>query len=325
MKSLPKMIENYTKRISWTRNTLIGLLVILFTIPLTVLAVKHQFDIRSRAESPPDTPTLAQPTNNSTNVGVNPRFNWADSVGATSYRIYLTASDTSSWQWYTNGNSSNASWNSSSGWVKAYSGALTPPTNLANEVSYRWAVIATNSSGSSPPSAVWTFTTISVGGGASPTPTVTPTPTITPAPTSTTSVPAKPSLAAPTNNSTNVGVNPRFNWADSARATMYRIYLAPNSTTSWSWYKLVSTSNTEWANGSDWVKYSTSSANPPTNLSNNTTYKWAVIAINSAGSSPASDTWKFTTVPAGGVVTPTPTTTPTPTVAPTPAALAVFC
>jgi lipase (class 2) len=92
--------------------------------------------------------------------------------------------------------------------------------------------------------------------------------------------PSAPSLASPANGATGVALSPIVNWNASPNTTYYRLQVSTNSSFSTITFD-------------DTVITTTSRQIPQ--LANSTTYYWRVNARNSAGSSPWSGVWSFTT------------------------------
>jgi hypothetical protein len=96
----------------------------------------------------------------------------------------------------------------------------------------------------------------------------------------TTSLPAKPTLAAPTNTATQQPTTVTLTWSPAARATVYAVY--------------VSTSNDLSAPIVNGASTTTTSYKVTGLTGGGITYYWAIRAINAAGYTP-SDTWSFST------------------------------
>ncbi|HWR35740.1 MAG TPA: putative Ig domain-containing protein, partial [Clostridia bacterium] len=93
--------------------------------------------------TPPPAVTLSVPTNSATDQALSPTLTWMPATGATSYDVYLGASNPPALL------ASNVAGNS---YVPG--SALTPGT------AYSWKIVARNSDGASPDSAVWSFSTV---------------------------------------------------------------------------------------------------------------------------------------------------------------------
>ncbi len=128
--------------------------------------------------------------------------------------------------------------------------------NLGNSTTYFWRAAGRNAGGTGPWSDVWRFTTV-------------------PAP------PLAPVLLTPLNHAKAVADNPVFTWEKSEYATLYRFQIAEDSA---------------FAN----ILFERADLPLPTygvsGLDPAKTYFWHVQAINSAGASPWSEAWRFTTV-----------------------------
>jgi len=95
-----------------------------------------------------------------------------------------------------------------------------------------------------------------------------------------TGIPSAPTLSSPANEATGTAVSMTLAWNSSAGATSYTLQVSKNSTF------------TEIINHLDL----TATTYTLSNLNNNTTYYWRVLAKNSTGSSGWSSVWSFTTV-----------------------------
>lgn len=125
---------------------------------------------------------------------------------------------------------------------------------------YYWRVNATGPTGTSGWSASWNFQT---GNNA----------------------PPAPLLSSPPNNATNVSLTPTLSWNAASGADYYHIQ--------------VSTSNTFSTTVVDVTGITGTGYSVPSGiLFNNMTYYWRVNANNNGGSSPWSDIWGFSTIPA---------------------------
>lgn len=148
-------------------------------------------------------------------------------------------------------------------------------------------------SGSTPPTTTVAPTTTTTTTTVAPT-TTTAAPTTTIAPTTTTvattTVPVAPttiapspipgafSKSAPVNGATNVSRRPTLTWTASASATSYQVCISASQTCS------------------SWSNAGTSTSAVVSNLRGRTTYYWQVRALNSSGSTVASEgPWRFTT------------------------------
>jgi len=191
--------------------------------------------------TPPGVPTLVSPTNGSTVADLTPTFDWNDVADATSYTILVD-------------NASNFS--SPEINVSPTTSTYTPASNLAAGT-YYWKVLATNSSGSSAYSVVWSVTLT------------------TPLP-----LPDVPNLISPTDGSTVEDLTPTFDWGDAANATGYHIQISTNKQMS----QIVYDTTT-----------SVSNFTPPSNLAEDD-YYWWVSSTNASGESAFTAYWIVTVV-----------------------------
>ena len=131
-------------------------------------------------------PTLASPANGATGVATNPTLQWNPASGATSYRVQVSTDQTFASWWGDSGPISQTSYSFS---------------NLSYSTTYYWRVTASNGSATSPPSAVWGFTT--------------------------TAFPA-PVLAIPANGATGQGTSQDIVWYPVTGAYSYRLQISDN-------------------------------------------------------------------------------------------------
>lgn len=134
-------------------------------------------------------PSLASPSDNAAEVSINPRLNWNNCIGATSYHLQV-ATDRDFWVIVEN-----------QGSIVGTSYAV---TGLANSTTYYWRVNATYANGTSNWSDVWSFTTISL-------------PLVAPV------------LSSPPNRATNQSITLSLNWYLVQRATSYLLQTAKDS------------------------------------------------------------------------------------------------
>jgi hypothetical protein len=200
-------------------------------------------DLHSTGPVPPPAPTLSSPTNGATGVLTTPNLQWNASTGATSYGAQVSTTDTFG----------TTVFNQSG--IAATQVTVSPA--LSYSTLYYWRVNASNASGTSGWSTVWSFTTG---------------PCVTP---------SAPILSLPTDTATGVSTTPSLQWNASSGATSYR---AQVSTTS-GFTNIVSDQS-----GITSTQVTVSPA-----LSDNTTYYWRVNATNSCGTSGWSTVWHFTT------------------------------
>jgi hypothetical protein len=194
-------------------------------------------------------PNLLSPSNGATNQSLTPLLDWGDVTGATSYTAQVS----------TNSNFSTTVVNQSG----LTSSQYTIPGGLSNNTLYYWRANATNTSSTSPWSSVWSFTTLTGGGGLS-----------------------APNLLSPANGATNQPLTPALDWSDVTGATSYTVQVSTNSNFS-----------TTVVNQSG---LTTSQYAVPSGLSNNTLYYWRANATNGSTTSPWSSVWNFTTLTSGG-------------------------
>ncbi len=132
----------------------------------------------------------------------------------------------------------------------------TPPTPLSGGTTYYWRVQAQGDCGSSPYSTTFSFTTQ-------------------------VAVPGAPALLAPANGATNQPLQPTLTWNAVSGATSYSLQVATDAGFS----NIVITAN----------NIAVTNYTPASNLANNTTYYWRVLAANGAGNGSYSTTFSFTT------------------------------
>jgi len=190
----------------------------------------------------PLTPTLTSPSNSATGIGTNPTLSWNASTGATSYQLQVSTSS-----------SFTTTVVNQSG-ITATSYAV---SGLTNSTVYYWRVNATNASGTSAYSSIWSFTTSSGG-----------------------SLPA-PTLLSPSNSATGVSITPTLSWNASTGATSYQLQVSTSSSF---------TTTVVNQSGITATSYAVSG------LTNNTVYYWRVNATNAGGTSAYSTARSFTTI-----------------------------
>jgi hypothetical protein len=172
---------------------------------------------------------------------------WNPVAGAATYNLQVATDNAFAAIVYDNGT------------LTGNSGTVGP---LADTTTYFWRVNATNPSGTSGWSTVWSFTTA------------------TP--------PAAPILVSPVNGATGVSITPTLVWDTSAGATNYVLQVATDS----SFVSLIYNDTSG----------SASTSRVVSSLANSTTYYWRVRARNATGSSAWSTVWSFTTGPNSFVV-----------------------
>jgi subtilisin family serine protease len=191
----------------------------------------------------PSVPTLSSPANAATNVAVAPTLSWAAATAATSYNLEYSTSSTFA---------SN---------VTTITGITTTSraiSGLANSTVYYWRVSATNSTGTSAPSAVRSFTT------AAPL-----------------AVPTAPNLSSPAANATNVSRTTALSWGAATRATTYEVQ--------------VSTSNTFATITFGRTGLTARNVSVTPQLGSRVVYYWRVRGANASGPGPWSAVRSFTT------------------------------
>lgn len=192
----------------------------------------------------PAAPQLVSPLNNATGVSVTPVLDWSDVTGATSYGVQV---------------STNSGFTSTVINVNGLTGSgyVVPTGILNNGVTYYWRANASNTSGTSPYSAAWQFTTV-------------------------VSPPAAPNLISPSNGATGVSTTPTMTWSSVPSAISYHLQISQSSQFTSLVYDqpgIISTSHTI----------------PTGNLVGQTQYFWRVSAVNAGGEGPYQNPFNFTT------------------------------
>ncbi len=189
----------------------------------------------------PDIPKLLLPQDNATNVPVDATFAWNAAKGAEAYSIRISA---------------DASFMPPL--VFSRSG-ITDTTLTVSGLPFAstlyWIVNASNASGSSAWSIIWSFTTVM-------------------------RAPAEPTLLSPLNAEKNVSRHPSLIWNASPIAQSYRVQVSLNPSFSPILFDQDSLSGTSLA---------------LSNLASSTVHYWKVKATNAGGSSAWSEIWSFTT------------------------------
>ena len=191
----------------------------------------------------PNCTTIISPANNATNISLTPTITWSASSGATGYRIRVGT---------TAGGSDILSQNL--GNVTSF--AL--PTNLNYNSTYFVRIIPFNSAGDASGCAEHRFTTVSAP--------------IT--------APSCSTITFPTNNASNIAINPTITWTASSNATGYRIRVGTT------------------AGGSDILSQNLGNVTSfalPTSLNYSTAYFVRIIPFNSAGDASGCVEHRFTT------------------------------
>ena len=189
-------------------------------------------------------PAPSTPANSQTNVSTTPSFSWSSVTGATSYRIVVAtnASDLPT-DPTSDGSGASIVLNQTPS-----TNSFTPSTPLAAGTTYYWKVKARNATQYGDWSITYSFTTQ---------------PAVV--------VPGTPSNPSPLDNATLTAQPTLLDWADSANATSYDLYL----------------------NGAYQANVTASQWTPITSFTTNVVQTWQVIARNSAGTT-AGSTWHFT-------------------------------
>jgi YVTN family beta-propeller protein len=144
-------------------------------------------DSFTTAQVAPAAPTLATPTNGAINVALNTTLSWNPSSGATAYRVQCSNSTSFSFLTDTT--------------IAGTSRALNSLTTFST---YYWRVNASNAYGTSPWSAIDSFSTVGTA-------------------------PNTPILLYPTNGSTTAPMNPGLTWNSCAHASTYEVQVSINS------------------------------------------------------------------------------------------------
>lgn len=189
----------------------------------------------------PAPPTLLTPTNGSLSVPVAPTLTWNASAGATSYHAQLSI---------------DSAFGTTVVDQSGIAATSLPALGLVNNTPYYWRVSASNSSGTSLYSTIWSFTTI-------------------------VAAPPAPTLSSPANNATSVSSSPTLTWNTSTGASSYRVQVSTDSG--------FGTTVVNQAGVSATIL-------PVSGLANNTRYFWRVNATNVGGTSVYSTIWSFTTI-----------------------------
>jgi fibronectin type 3 domain-containing protein len=189
----------------------------------------------------PAAPALTSPENESINVATSLQVQWQASPGADSYRVQLsTVQDFSSTVLN----------------VGSITGMSHQVNGLNNSTTYYWRVNATNESGTSSWSTVWSFTTIIA-------------------------VPDVPVLTAPAHQATGVSTKPLLDWNAANRAETYQVQVASDTV-----FNSIVLNVDEIDSTSYWISEE---------LEPFTTYYWRVNAENIGGTSGWSTIFSFTT------------------------------
>jgi hypothetical protein len=205
---------------------------------------------------PPLAPTLVSPSDGAAGISTSPTLSWGASSGATSYRVQV---------------STNTSFSPTVVDQDGIGATSYGVAGLTGNTTYYWRVNATNVSGTSSWSPVWSFTTSSPPPGP----------------------PARPTLASPPDGAQEVPREPvvGFSWNESSGATSYHLQVSTNSEFS-----------TTVVDQSD---IGTNGYPVMSGLLPGTTYYWRVNASNDYSTSDWSSVWSFTTATTPGCETPT--------------------
>jgi len=197
------------------------------------------------ALNPPLTPTLMSPNDNAVGISKDTTLTWDGVFNANSYRVQVSTDQTFA-SMIIDSTVRTAS-------INVY--------GLMNNTKYYWRVNATNASGTSNWSDVWSFVT-----------------KIAP--------PLAPTLLSPIDNATNISLPTLVSWTVSATATSYRLQIALDSFFITPIVDQVTMIPTSFS---------------LTGLLNNTKYYWRVNAVNAGGTSPWSTIWSFTSTPSTSI------------------------
>jgi subtilisin family serine protease len=177
-------------------------------------------------------PTLSSPANAATNVSIAPTLSWVAATAATGYNLEYSTSSTF-----------NANETTTITGITTTSRTL---SGLANSRTYYWRVSSTNSTTTSAPSAVRSFTTVAP-----------------------LAIPVAPTLSAPANAATNVTRTPTMSWNAVTGAATYEIQ--------------ISTVNTFATVAFGRTGLTARSIRVSPQLGSRTVYFWRVRAVNAAG------------------------------------------
>ncbi len=212
--------------------------------------------VEELATDPPGAPANPDPPDGAPDISVGKTLGWDDAIRADQYDIFL---------WPSSGSEPGTPT------ATVGSSGYDPPADLLSSTEYSWRVVARNTgSAATTNGPVWSFTT----GSNLP--------------------PSAPESPSPADGASGVDPATTLDWADSARAATYNVYLwippatKPASPTG-------STASSEFT--------------PAGDLAQDTLYHWTVEAVNGDGTTPAADAfWSFTTLgpPAGAPDNPNP-------------------
>ncbi len=189
----------------------------------------------------PSLPVLVTPENNAINQPITLTFEWEEADLADTYRFQVSKVSDFSSTVINVGNITETSYE---------------VTNLEHSLNYYWRVNATNESGTSGWSSVWSFTTII-------------------------EKPAIPQLTSPADGAEGISTRPDLDWEDAARTETYQVQVATDS----DFTSVVL----------DVEELENSSLSVVDEIDEFTTHYWRVRATNIGGTSDWSDVWQFTT------------------------------
>ncbi len=193
------------------------------------------------ALSTPAAPVLASPANGATNQATALTFSWTASSGASSYAMQVSTVSTFA---------------STVSGQSGIAGTTRAVTGLGNSGTYYWRANATNSSGTSAWSTIWSFTTALA-------------------------VPAAPALSTPTSGATGLATSLTLSWTAVSGAATYAAQVSTIST-----FASTVSSQTGLTGLSAAVA----------GLAAGTTYYWRADAANTAGTGAWSNVWHFATL-----------------------------
>ncbi len=193
---------------------------------------------------PPSIPNLTAPPNGAINVSITPLLDWDSASLAASYNIQIT-----------NDSSFTNIVIDSNGVVPTQ--LIVPPGTLFNNFLYYWRVRGFNLGGYGQWSQIWHFTTI-------------------------VAIPNAPVLLLPPDNSSNVPLNPLFDWDSTSPVSYYRLQLSGDSVFNTIDIDITGITASQLTLTTD-------------TLLNNSRYYWHVNATNFAGTGNWSNFFRFTT------------------------------
>lgn len=192
----------------------------------------------------PAAPVPASPGNGATGLASDVSLTWSASQGAGTYSLQVST-DSTFGTTFTD--------------LSGLGSTSDDVSGLASSTEYYWRVSATNTSGTSPWSSTWHFTTAGGSQG----------------------VPSPPALISPANFTTGASTMLRFTWASSPGASAYEFQIATDA----GFTNIVN----------DVAPLYVPTDTMSVGLNANTTYYWRVNASDSAGTSGWSSVWTLTT------------------------------